>query len=118
MFAALNSVEPRLQQLGELDLFHAKQRWAEERRPVVVEAARQRLAALAAWLDGRDYLEGGFTAADLLMTTVLRIARHTSLVADVRRWRATASAARRGRRSGKRLAAQMAAFERHAPSPA
>ena len=48
------------------------------------EAAKGRLADLAAALDGREYLEGHFTAGDLLMTTVLRILRHTDLVARSR----------------------------------
>jgi glutathione S-transferase len=80
MFAALNSVEPAVQQLAELDLFHASEAWAAERRPKAVEAAQKRLAALEHWLGGRDYLEDRFTAGDLLMTTVLRILRHTDIV--------------------------------------
>ena len=43
---------------------------------------RQRLADLAAWLDGRDWLEDRFTAGDLMMATVLQILRHTDLVAE------------------------------------
>jgi glutathione S-transferase len=39
------------------------------------------LTALAQWLEGRDYLLGRFTVADILMTTVLRFVRHTDLVA-------------------------------------
>jgi glutathione S-transferase len=80
MFAALNSVEPAVQQLGAIDLFYAGERWATERRPKAVEAVENRLAALENWLGGRDYLEDRFTAGDLLMTTVLRILRHTDLV--------------------------------------
>jgi glutathione S-transferase len=81
MFAALNSVEPHLQNLTELDLFHAGAAWAAERRPILFERATRRLADLARSLDGKKYLEDRFTAADLLMTTVLRIPRHTYLVA-------------------------------------
>jgi glutathione S-transferase len=80
MFAALNSVAPAIQNLAEIDLFHAGEAWAAERRPMVVEAVQKRLAALEQWLGGRDYLEDGFTAGDLLMTTVLRILRHTDIV--------------------------------------
>jgi glutathione S-transferase len=82
MFAALNSVEPAIQTLAQLDLFHAKEAWAPARRPTAVEAVQKRLAALEAWLGGRDYLEDRFTAGDLLMTTVLRILRHTEIVAE------------------------------------
>jgi glutathione S-transferase len=80
MFAALNSVEPAVQNLGALDLFYAGEGWAAERRPTAVEAVQKRLAALEHWLGGRDYLEDRFTAGDLLMTTVLRILRHTDIV--------------------------------------
>ncbi len=83
MFAALNSIEPRIQHLAELDLFYAGEEWAKQRRPGVVEATQARLADLARCLDGSDYLEERFTAADLLMTTVLRIVRHTDLVAQI-----------------------------------
>ncbi len=82
-FAALNSVEPNIQNLAAIDLFYAEQEWAKQRRPGAVEAVQARLADLSARLDGRDYLEGRFTAADLLMTTVLRILRHTDLVAQM-----------------------------------
>jgi glutathione S-transferase len=80
MFAALNSVEPPVQQLAAIDLFYPSEAWAQARRPGAVEMVRKRLGALEDWLRGRDYLEDRFTAGDLLMTTVLRILRHTDLV--------------------------------------
>jgi glutathione S-transferase len=80
IFAALNSVEPQIQNLAELDLFHAREAWAPMRRPMAIEAAQKRLAAVENWLGNRDYLEDRFTAADLMMTTVLRILRHTDVV--------------------------------------
>jgi glutathione S-transferase len=83
MFAALNTVEPHVQNLAEIDLFHPQEEWAKLRRPSAVEAVKARLTKLSDWLGGRDYLEDRFTAADLLMTTVLRILRHTDLVAEI-----------------------------------
>jgi glutathione S-transferase len=80
VFAALNSVEPPIDKLAELDLFHSGEAWAVARRPMVVEMVQNRLGALEDWLDGRDYLEDRFTAGDLLMTTVLRVLRHTDIV--------------------------------------
>ena len=80
MFAALNSVEPAVMALVALDLFQAGQPWVAERRPLAVEAVQKKLAALEQWLGGRDWLEDRFTAGDLLMTTVLRILRHTDIV--------------------------------------
>lgn len=80
MFAALNTVEVPIALLAEIDLAHPDARWAGERRPAVIEWVRRRLAELAGCLDGRDYLVDSFSAADLLMVTVLRILRHTDLV--------------------------------------
>ena len=82
MFAALNSIEPRIQELAAIDLFYNGERWAQERRPGVVQAVQQRLAQLAARLDGRDHLVESFSAADILMTSVLRILRHTDLLQE------------------------------------
>jgi glutathione S-transferase len=82
MFAALNTIEPPIMHLATIDLFHPDAEWAKLRRPGAVEAVQGRLAQLAECLRGRDYLEGRFTAGDLLMTTVLRILRHTDLVAQ------------------------------------
>ena len=81
-FAALNSIEPRVSALAEIDLFHADAEWAKLRRPAVEQAAKTRLTALADRFNGRDYLEDRFTAADILMTTVLRVLRHSDLLAQ------------------------------------
>ena len=80
VFASLNSVEPHIQNLTELDLFYAKEPWAAARRPSALEAVERRLGALEDWLDGRPYLEADFTAGDLMMCTVLRNLRHTDIV--------------------------------------
>lgn len=83
LFAALNSIEPMIMNLMQIDLFYSDKEWAKLRRPGALEAATRRLEALAAYLEGRDYLEGAFSVADLLMTTVLRIPRHTDLIASM-----------------------------------
>lgn len=80
LIAALNTIEVVIQQLAEIDLFYADQEWAKLRRPDVEKAVKRRLAELAAWLGDRNYLEDRFTVGDLMMTTVLRILRHTDLV--------------------------------------
>lgn len=82
MFAALNSVEPMISEFGTVDLFEKDAEWAKLRRPGLIEAIRTRLGELADWLGGKDYLEGEFTAGDLLMATVLRNLRDTDLVAE------------------------------------
>lgn len=80
MFAALNTIEPYVQQLAMLDFFHDGESWTEQARPPAVEALNVKLADLSTYLEGRDYLDARFSAADILMTTVLQILRHTDIV--------------------------------------
>lgn len=81
-FAALNTIEMPVQNLASIDLFFASESWAKERRPGAEQAVRTRLAELAAALADRKHLAGDFSAADILMVSVLRILRHTGLVAE------------------------------------
>ena len=80
LFAAMNSVEPHISNLGNIDLFHANEEWAKARRPSQEAFTRMKLASLAKRLDGREWLEDRFTAADLMMVSVLRNLRHTDIV--------------------------------------
>jgi glutathione S-transferase len=80
IFAALNSVEPMLMELTNVDLFAKGEDWAALRRPSLVAAIRTRLGYLATALGDRDYLEGGFSAGDLLMASALRALDHTDLL--------------------------------------
>lgn len=81
MFAALNTVEPSLWNLFVLDQLHGDEAWTKLRRPSAADEVKARLTALSAWLEGRDYVLGRFTAADILMATTLRFLRHTDMVA-------------------------------------
>ncbi len=80
LFAAMNSVEPHVANLGNIDVFYADQEWAKLRRPSQEAFTRMKLASLAKRLDGKTWLEGRFTAADLMMVSVLRGLRHTDIV--------------------------------------
>jgi glutathione S-transferase len=110
IFAALNSVEPHIQNLTAIDRFHAQEEWARQRRPAALKFAQTRLAAVSDWLDGRDYLEDRFTVADLLMTTVLRIPRDIGLVAQMPNLEAYRLRCEERPAFKKALAAQMADF--------
>jgi len=81
MFAALNTLEPHISNVVTLEIFHANEEWAKQRRPALLEMAQKRVTVLSDRLNGRDYLEDRFTAADLIMTTVLRIAERARLTA-------------------------------------
>ncbi|MDB4943453.1 MAG: Glutathione S-transferase [Labilithrix sp.] len=115
MFAALNSIEPFIANLSEIDLFNADQDWAKQRRPAVLASVEKRLRDLSTWLGDRDYLEDRFTAADLLMTTVLRNLRHTDLVARLPNVEAYQKRCEARPAFGRALAAQLRAFEANAP---
>ncbi len=82
VLAALNSIETAVTDLAHIDLFHAGEAWTAERRPQAEAFLRLRLDQLSDWLGDRDWLEDRFTAGDLMMATVLRILRHTDIVAD------------------------------------
>jgi glutathione S-transferase len=108
LFAALNSVEPFVQGFAVESL----------RGPGAEAIARRRLARVAEWLKHRDYLEEGrFTAADLVMATVLQAVRDTDLVAEAGlQPYVDRCEARHGFQ--KALADQLAAFAAHEPQPA
>jgi glutathione S-transferase len=112
LFAALNTVEVAVQSLAELDLFYADQAWAKQRRPDAEKNVKQRLGALAARLGEREYLDGRFTAGDLMMTTVLRILRHTELIEAEPNLKAYQTRCEARPAFQKALAAQLAACER------
>jgi glutathione S-transferase len=72
VISGLNSVEPFAQNLATLDSFYAGQPWVEGYRPVARAILEKRLASLSNWLGDKDWLEGRFTAGDIIMVTVLR----------------------------------------------
>jgi glutathione S-transferase len=116
--ASLNSVEPSILELISIDIFNADAEWARLRRPGAEQNVRRRLGQLARWLGERDYLEDRFTAGDLMMTTMLRILRHTDLVAEhpnLARYQARCEARPAFERA---LAAQLAVFEQNRPAEA
>jgi glutathione S-transferase len=116
VIAALNSIEPHAANLSALDVFFAGQPWVEGYRPIARGMVEQRLSALSAWLGQKDYLEGRFTAGDLMMTTVLRelvdcgaLAAFPNLDAYRRRCEARPA-------FGRAMEAQLAPFRAFAPA--
>ena len=86
LIAALNSIEPFVMNVALIDLFYAKEEWAKLRRPGAVELVQKRLSSLSRSLGDKPYLDGDrFTAGDLMMTTVLRILKHTDIVTSDKR---------------------------------
>ena len=72
MFAALNTVEPPILELVTVKFTEGDRPWKADRLPLVEDRVRVRLRQLAARLGDSDWLDGAFSAGDLLMVTVLR----------------------------------------------
>jgi glutathione S-transferase len=72
MFAALSTVEPPIVERSAATLIERDKPWYEARLPMLDERVRSRLTELAARLGDADWLDGSFSAGDLMMVTVLR----------------------------------------------
>jgi len=72
MFAALNTLEPPIVELGMALLFERDKSWHEARLPMLQDRVRVRLGELSRRLGDADWLDGAFSAGDLMMVTVLR----------------------------------------------
>lgn len=83
MFAALNTVEPPILELVTARIFEADRPWAKDRLPLVEERVRQRFRQLSARLGEAEWLDGAFSAGDLLMVSVLLRARPSGLLAEL-----------------------------------
>lgn len=71
MFAATNTVEPPILELANAKLLESDKPWSKERMPLVVERVRDRLKQLSARLGKAGWLDGAFSAGDLMMVSVL-----------------------------------------------
>jgi glutathione S-transferase len=72
MFAALNTVEPPILELETAKLLERDKPWSKERLPLVEDRVRDRLKQFSARLGGADWLDGAFSAGDLMMVHVLQ----------------------------------------------
>lgn len=79
-FAALNTVEPPIADYAIATLFEANKPWSRQRLPAVKARIDERLGQLSDRLGSRDWLDGDFTAGDLLMVAVLRILNGTDML--------------------------------------
>jgi len=71
MFAALNTVEPPILERETARLMEGDKTWYEERLPLVEDRVRDRLDQLCDRLSDADWLDGAFSAGDLMMVSVL-----------------------------------------------
>lgn len=71
MFAAVNTVEPPILELVTVRILEGDRPWAEQRLPLVKDRIRKRLDELSARLGDAEWLDGAFSAGDLMMVSVL-----------------------------------------------
>jgi glutathione S-transferase len=71
MFAALNTVEPPILELVTAKLLESDKPWSKARMPLVQDRVRDRLNQLSPRLGDAHWLDGAFSAGDLMMASVL-----------------------------------------------
>jgi glutathione S-transferase len=71
MFASVNTIEPPILDLTTARIFERDKPWAEARLPLVESRVRARLDQLSAYLGDAEWLDGDFSAGDLMMASVL-----------------------------------------------
>jgi glutathione S-transferase len=82
MFAALNTVEPPILDLVTVKIMERDKPWSEQRLPLVIDRIRDRLDPLSRRLGEADWLDGDFSAGDLMMVSVLLRLRMSGLLND------------------------------------
>jgi glutathione S-transferase len=92
MFTALSTIEPPILDFANAKLLEGGEPWARQRLPLVEARIHGRLRDLSNWLGDADWLDGSFSAGDLMMVSVLQrlkpsglLNQHQSLSAYVAR---------------------------------
>ena len=117
LIAALNSVEPMIFELVNIDIFNRGQSWAAERRPQVIDKIDARLKLLSDALGEQEWFEGQFSIGNMMMVSVLRNLRHTDLVSRHANLAAFVARGEARPAFGRALADQLSVFAEHPPQP-
>jgi glutathione S-transferase len=80
MFAALSTVEPPILELTTAKLLEGDKPWSGERLPLVKDRLRARMGQLSAHVGNAEWLDGAFSAGDLLMVSVLLRTRPSGIL--------------------------------------
>ena len=80
MFAAVNTVEPPILELATATLLEGDKPWNTERKPLVEDRVRSRMDQLSRRLGDADWLDGAFSAGDLMMVSVLLRLRSSGIL--------------------------------------
>jgi glutathione S-transferase len=82
MFASVNSVEPPIIELGNAKILESDKPWAKERLPLVIDRVLVRLKQLSDRLGDAEWLDGAFSAGDLMMISVILRVKPQGLLND------------------------------------
>ena len=82
MFAAVNTVEPPILELANAKLLEGDKPWNKERQPLVADRVRSRMEQLSRRLGDADWLDGAFSAGDLMMVSVLLRLRASGILGE------------------------------------
>ena len=115
MFAALSTVEPPIVDRDVVKYFEAGKSWQAERLAMVDERIRGRLDQLAVRMGDGEWIDGAFSAADILMVHTLRRLEGSGLLDEYPTLAAYIARAVARPAYQRAFAAQLAVFERKAP---
>jgi glutathione S-transferase len=116
MFAALNSVEPPILELQTARFADADKPWAAERMPMVLDRIRDRLGKVSSRLGNADWLDGAFSAGDLMMVSVLLRLRASGLLDEFPNLAAYVARGEARPAYQRAFAAQLAVFTGQSPT--
>lgn len=110
MFAALNTVEPPILELQSARFAEGDRPWTAERLPLIKERIRHRLGELSTRLGDADWLDGAFSAGDLMMVHTLQRLKPSGLLDDYPNLAAYVARAEARPAYRRAFAAQLAVF--------
>jgi glutathione S-transferase len=116
MFAAVSTVEPPILELATAKLLEGDKPWSKERLPLVLDRVRDRLRQLSARLGGADWLDGAFSAGDLMMVHVLQRLKPSGILDEFANLSAYVARAEARPAYQRAFAAQLAVFTGKAPT--
>ena len=116
MFAAINTVEPPILEFANARLLEGGKPWSKERLPLVADRVRDRLKQLSAHLGSADWLDGAFSAGDLMMVHVLQRLKPSGILDEFPNLSAYIARAEARPAYKRAFAAQLAVFTGQAPA--
>ncbi|HEX2591143.1 MAG TPA: glutathione S-transferase family protein [Rhizomicrobium sp.] len=112
MFAALNSVEPPILDLVIVRIVEGDKPWAKDRLPLVMDRIRKPLGQLSARLGDAEWLDGAFSAGDLMMVSVLLRLKPSGLLNEFPKLAAYVARGETRPAYQRAFAAQLAVFQK------